>query len=305
MIETFDRFGLDAGCNYQAQLSDVTIYLTRRSDSGLDAAMVEAKREFETARASEHPQPISGSPRAGEGLEWKVALYAADGGLREGIWVADMSGWTIEYRATYHAEDEKTLIADLGAFTDLARKTAGARLSLCAKSPAPHRAGQTIINKKQISEYAVMTSLLGSAALAGATGGSDGLEQPLIWCAEKPIEQSGYQMLFWRAVNPGGEDANSDQLTLMTDGPPPTLMLGPDGGGIGALINAVNNKTEKWTATMRTNGRVRIFAYFNGRPPPEIVSDLFTKILKGDAKAVGGYGVNGKNITIETPPDGK
>jgi hypothetical protein len=267
--------------------------------------MAEAKREFETARAAEHPQPLSDHAGAGAGLDWMVALYAIDGGLREGIWIADLNGWTLEYRATYHVEDERAALADLEAFTDLARKSAGARLSLCAKSASPDRTGHAIKNRKDITDGAMMASILGGAALAGVSKEGESLERPLIWCVERSVETKGHPMLFWRAIDSDGQDANRDRLSGMTQGPAPVLDLGPDGGAMGAILNSLGGGKERWSATMQVDEQTLIFAFYDGRPPAESVSDLFANILGGRAKAVGGFSADGKKITIVTPSDEK
>ncbi len=304
-IKTFDRFGLDVGCDYNAPTSDITLYLTRRGAAPLSAAMVEAKRELETARPAEHAQLNSGNPSAGGNLSWQVALYDSDPGVRDGIWIADLHGWTLELRATYHKEDERTALADLAAFTDLAETSAGARLSLCARALPPRRAGAPITNAHEVSEAAMMTSILEGAAQATLKQGRNSLPHPLIWCAEKPVDQNGLQMLFSRAIEPDGADANSDQVSLMTGDSTETLVVAPDGGGIGALLSSANGKAEKWSATIESKEQTLIFAYFDGRPSSDAVTDLFARILKGEAKPIGGFSAKGKDITVILPPDGK
>ena len=138
-----------------------------------------------------------------------------------------------------------------------------------------------------------------------ASKGNLALATTLIWCVETPVANSGYHMLFWRALDTDGKDAANDRLSVVTADPSPFLMLGPDGGGIRALLASTNGEKEKWSATMVAKGQTLIYGYFDGRPPAATAVDLFAKVLNGEAKPVGGYGAKGKNLMIVAPPEGK
>lgn len=149
----------------------------------------------------------------------------------------------------------------------------------------------------------MMTSILGGAMLsAAAEGASTGSAtmQELTWCAEAPIQIEPYRMIYWRAVQADGTDADMDRITLVSNGPPPTLGLAPD--SLAGLIGG-NDGPAQWTATISAEQGVAIYAYFKSRPPTASVATLFTEILSGKAKPVGSYAVNGKSITIGMPGD--
>lgn len=126
-------------------------------------------------------------------------------------------------------------------------------------------------------------------------------DPPTTWCAETPIEKDGRRLLFWRGVDGDGADASVDQVTLMTDGPPPTLNIAPD---MGSFVDAVakGGGKARWAATLEYEGQTLIFGYFDGRPAADASADLFARALSGEAKPVGAYAADGKTITIGMPP---
>ncbi|HEY3812087.1 MAG TPA: hypothetical protein VGL66_02595 [Caulobacteraceae bacterium] len=305
----FDNYGLDVGCNYSGHGRGVTLYLTRRAGSGIDAAMTEAKRELAQLGADRHPQLISDKTVSANGLNWMVSLYGEDGGAHSSIWIADLGGWTLEFRATYPAADEDATVADLATMADAAKASAGPTLDACAKSQTPERRGSLITDQKSNASAAMMTSLLGGGAMAAADDPKtkDAVkEEPLFWCPEAPLQSGRNGMLFWRAVKADGSDGRSDRISLMTQDEPPVMVIAAD--SLADLINAVEKKKSDikepdlhWSATLTTKKQVLIFGYFNDRPSPDHVVELFDQVLSGKAKALGGYSVDGKNITISMP----
>lgn len=133
----FDRFGLDVGCNYSRSDAAVTLYLTRREPGGegLDAAMAEAKKELLEAGAAHHPVVIAENRLSENGLDWTTVVYREDGEKHTAIWIADLSGWTFEFRATYPAADDLPMGALIGRIATQVRTTAGTHLALCARAP--------------------------------------------------------------------------------------------------------------------------------------------------------------------------
>jgi len=144
----------------------------------------------------------------------------------------------------------------------------------------------------------MMTAVMAAGARAAASAGkAEVVPDTATWCMEGVVRDPARPMLLWRAVGEDGADAHRDRLTLASDeGPPILLSAGDD---LAAMIDkkAVN----RWTISLTSGGRTRVFAYFTGRPPVDQLSSLFSGIVTGAAKALIGYGVNGRNINIETP----
>jgi len=250
-----------------------------------------------------HPQLVSETRSTEGGLDWRTVLYSEDGGVKTGLWMADLNGWTLEYRATYAMADEPKVLADLRAFTTIVEKSAGARLALCGKSTPPDRGASAISDAHDLAQSSLMTSILGGAVLAAAQDSKGTPKAPTTWCVETSLRNADYDMVFWRGVDPDGTDARTDRITLVTVGPPPSLEVAPD-----SLADLMTDKAKtdgkgpRWTATSERDGQILIFGYFDGRPSAKTLSDLFARILKGKTKPIGGYGAKGKNLTIIWPP---
>lgn len=299
----YDAFGLDVGCSYTSAKAVVTLYFTQRGGGDLAGAMEGARRALLQSGVARHPRAVSEVPSAPAATEWTTAVYAEDGGLRSSIWMKDVNGWTLEYRATYAASDEAAVAAELTTISAAVATSAGARLALCARSAAPHRAASAISDRSELEQSALMTSLVGGGALALAMAGKAKPGPPTIWCVEASIVKAADHLLFWRGVDPDGADANTDRMTLASDGPPPTLVLAPDSlAGVVSDAAEAGDKKARWVATLPSDKRVLIFGYFDGRPAPEAVSDLFVNILSGTAKPVGSFGAQGRAIIVTGPP---
>ncbi len=299
-VQVFDQQGLDIGCNYSNGAAAITVYLTRRDQGDLDAAMAEAKRELLDYGAARHPQLIADDHLDRGGVTWSAARYAEDGDLRSTIWIGDLSDWTFEYRVTAPLAQADEVDAQVAALTDQVQATAGAHLRLCAKSPPPARTGAQITDQDALQKAAMMSSLLGGGAMAAAQDkGAPALPAapPPQWCVEQGFKVQDVPMLFWRGVDEAGADARADRMSLLTMGPPPSLEIAPEPPLVGLVEGSV-----RWRATVRRpDGGVLIFAYFDSRPSAQTVADLFARIAHGQAKPIGGYSLQGKTLIINTP----
>jgi hypothetical protein len=298
----FDGLGFDVGCNYAAPGVALTVYIFRRPANTVAAAMAQAKDEYLTLGADRHPTPISEGSVGDGGLTWSTALYAEDGNLRSGIRVAELQDWIVLYRVTYRTSAEAAAGAGMSEMSTLVRTSAGAQLDRCAKSPTPKRDGARITSAKAVQDAAMMTSILGGAMLSAAADkkakDDSSPVQEITWCAEAPMQVAPYRMIFWRAVDADGEDADLDRITVASIGPAPTLALAAD--GLAGLIGG-NGGPVHWAATMSGGNGATIYAYFKSRPSSASVAALFSDILSGKAKPVGSYAVDGKSISIGVP----
>jgi hypothetical protein len=302
-VHVFDDFGLDVGCDYAGQTSGLTYYLTRRDAPGLDQAMAEARRELEQFGGARHPQFVSETTSNDDGLAWTIAAYADDGGLRDAIWIADLSGWTLEYRATYAADEEARVSGEIKTFAAAVRASAGARLAVCAKAAPAERHATPVTDRSEIESAAMMTSLLGGALQsAAANKPSDALPAPTL-CVEHTGRYAKVPLVFWRSIAPDGSDRLLDEVTTVSSGAPVTVSFAT--GGLSGLMSGLGegkaDKPPQWTATFDQKGQTLIFGYFSGRPSIDQMGELVAGMLSGAAKPVGGYGVKGKDITILMP----
>ncbi len=300
-VEMFDNYGLDVGCNYSTETAVVTVYLTRRGSGDLAAAMDEAKKEFLKTRADQHPKPVSEDRLSLNGLGWDKALYVDDGNQGDEIWVADLHGWTYEYRVTYPAAEAAATKSVLSQIMAVSEASAGVRLAACAKSPPPQRNGPRILDKARLESAPMMTSILAGAAAAAAKDQGAGAGKPITFCVDQTAQRDGHGFLIWRGVDDDGADLQADRISVMTTGAPPIMDLSAE--QLATLVRKPSSAgdTVDWIATMSNGDRVSIYGYFNGRPDTDAAVALFDEILSGKAKSIGGYSADGKTITISMP----
>lgn len=300
-VESFDKSGLDVGCDYSGPSSGVTYYLTRGSTGRTQEALAEAKREFLEASAARHPLLASEARSQGGGLDWTIVLYGEDGGLADGIWMADVGEWILEYRVTYHAADQAKVESELKGLTSTILGDIGPRLQACAKAPAAERLGRPVTDKAAIQSASMMTSVLGGALMVAKPDPKPAQEDVAFRCVDQVLERDGITMLAWRTIRPDGSDAMSDEISVETDRGP-LVMSFSSGGLSGFLADAGKNKPPQWSATLEQDGRTLVFGYFEGRPTLDEMGILFAAALKGKAKPVGGFSAKGNSITINMPP---
>lgn len=297
-VTAFKADGLDVSCNYMdAAHSDVTLYMTRRTGETLDADMAEAERQMLSVYPDASNLPAPAADPAGIA---KSAFYARDGGqIREGIWIADLSGWTLEYRGTWKAASEAATLSEIATLTDMAVRTAGAQLGLCTKSAPPTRDGTALTDKDEIQQTLIMASIMmGGAAMSPKKEE----EVPRTWCAESVVGQGEDSYLLWHAVYADGRDAEADKLTGFTVEEPSPLMSEAD-----ALTNAVLAETGKgqsakprWTVTHAGDKGTWIYGFYDGRPAASDLAKTASDLDHGRARALGGFDPKTKQITIVT-----
>jgi hypothetical protein len=305
-LTIYDAYGLDVSCGYNSFRDGavVTLYLTRGGP--LEAAYGQAKRDFVQRGALSNRRLLAeGSVTLG-GLAWRKAAYAGDGEMRSDIWLTELSGWLFEYRATYPAASEPAVTAQLEQLTRMTTESAGRRLALCARFPEPGRRGKAIKDASRLSSMAIMGAIMGGGTEEAAREKAEKEPgTPIVYCVEGPVAGVGYPLLAWHGVGPDGADANLDRVSLLTNGPAPSLDLSFD--GVGGVLSALNGRGAKpaeelWVASLQTDSKTSIFGYFDGRPPPSLTAKLFVQILKGEAKPLSGYSTDGKAINITVPP---
>jgi hypothetical protein len=299
-VYAYKPSGLDVSCNYlDPQERFITMYLTRRENRTLSDDFAEARREF----LETHPDAALHAPSSGVPDGFLAEFYLRDAGrTREGIWVRDLDGWTLEYRATWK-DNDAAMFDGISLLTRRAEETAGGQLSLCAKTPEPVRDGTAVMDKQEISNTLMMQSLLGGgAALAGEKPAAD--EKPLLWCAVGMVGPSDANLMLWRAILSDGTDAGSDKITPATVDEPPALMS--ETNPLADFVQASNDtsnqpRKKRWAVTLTDGNQVWIFALYDGRPPADALGTLAFQVASDKLKPLGGYQIDGKNITINLP----
>jgi len=301
-VLAFRPNGLDVGCNYANAAKNITIteYITRRQLQSLADDIAEARNEM----LHRMDGLVLLSDSAGKDFEanagWLKEVYARPNSpFREGIWLADLSGWTLEYRVSYRADLESTTFAALASMAARARETAGVQLARCAKSAAPVRDGTAVADPNELQQSLVMMSLIG-AALDDPKVKSEP-QKPRTWCAEDQIGSAEVPLLLWHAVFDDGTDASADKITGMTVSDPPVLESAPD--SLTDAVRMANDSSAKprWVATVEQNGKTWFFAAYDGRPSGMELSKVAAAVFTGRAKPIGGYSYDKDKISIQLP----
>ncbi|MGA7714072.1 MAG: hypothetical protein WCA81_19425 [Rhizomicrobium sp.] len=304
-ITVYSPSGLDVSCNYvNPKQSIVTMYLTRRSATTLADDFKEAQRELLAVTPSAVPLPEADQKSIASNLPWQQLIYSEKNGyVRSGIWIADLVGWTLEFRATYMASDEQSALVEMAALADTAQASAGPELTICAKSSVPARHGEKVTDKDEIQSAVMMATLLG--AMSQGTKGESGAEKEPVriihWCAEGLVPGVAKPILLWHGAFDDGSDASADRVTPVTIGTPPILMSAPD--ALADLANDDKNKNgpSTWIVSLQNEKKTWIFAIYHGRPEGAALASLMNDILDRKAVSIGGYSTDGKSINIDLP----
>lgn len=162
---------------------------------------------------------------------------------------------------------------------------------------APARNGAAVTDKDEIQKSMLMHTLLGAAG-QGADARPPAKSN---WCAEGPIAGTEVPMLLWRAVFDDGSDASADRLTPVTMGDPLALMSDPD--AVEALSSDAKpgDNAPRWLVSLQNGKKTWLFAVYSGRPPAASLGALMQSIIDRKAKALGGFSVDGKSVTIDMP----
>jgi hypothetical protein len=303
LVYAFKPSGFDVSCNYlDPGHGDVTIYLTRRFAQSLDDDFAEAKHEL----MADHPDATEtavATPPAAAGTTFKTEFYARQAaGLREGVWIGDLDGWTLEYRGTWIPADEASIFTMVSTLTAKALASAGAQLGLCAKLPAPVRDGVLVTGKDDIQNSLVSQTIIAAAA-EGAVQDAHGTATEPAWCAETVIGDGNDALLLWHGVNADGGDAQVDKVTPFTTGEPGAVVSSVNSSLDQILSEAANapKTKQRWTISFTDDRGTWTMAFYDGRPTAEALARIAHDLRDNKARPLGGYSTKDKKITITMP----
>ena len=298
----FDNFGLDVGCNFNAQgAAVITMYLTRRANRQLADDFADAKSALE--QRLPNAQLVAGAPPAPAGLPFTGSLYTLPDGLRTGIWVADVAGWTFKFRGTYMPEREAETLKAMSALTAKMAETAGKHLNACAAAPPAVRNGVSVPDQK--SSGLALLAVIGVAA--AEEKGTPVAQAPDQWCAEEPMVDQKVPMLLWRDIaRPAGAADGVDRISLMTMEEPP-MLISADNPILAEIEKEIPGPIYQLTGAKGDVGFV--FAFFSGRPSATTLTPLAKDIFLGKRKPLAAYDLKTNSIIISVdaskPAEGK
>jgi hypothetical protein len=302
-VLAFDAYGFDVDCNYLgSEGNEISLYLTRRGDGhALAADLVNAQREFTTVYPAATEMPDSPESDIKSDLTWLKKLYANPARSKtDGIWVADLGGWTLEYRVTFDADKAAAVADELAALTVLAESSAGMHLARCGKSEVPSRSAAV-----SRSDGSSLSLALAMGAMVGAA--SPDQFAPLHaadWCVEQGVVRDEIPILVWHGIDANGATMPIDRASIMTTGEPFALESAAD-PNLNQIAKELGAGSEPTFAVTHDDGtKMAIFGIYTGRPDADTLTGILDDIVHDRAKALGG--VDRKTNTINvTPPDKK
>jgi len=290
-LDSFDNFGLDVGCGFFGNGDTLSLFLNRRVSGSVND-------DFEGAKSAllvNHPGATAiAEPVAQPGsATFASVFYANAKGGREGLWVADVSGWTLTFRATYDPQHQQSVLDAVSSLAAKALANAGKHLADCATAPAIVRDGTEITDKNRLASLSLIASV--SEAVDDekpVTAATDN------WCAESPAGDEQIPLLYWRNIAMVGHAGHADRMSLMTMEEPPILVLNAD--PTASLIDEQSAKAGRtvYELTLKDRGVISVFGFFSGRPSLQIVNPISTDVFAGRRRAVTSFDPKSNTITI-------
>lgn len=289
----FDGYGLDVGCNFGRTAGDaaITLYLTRRQgQSSLNDHFVSSQEALKQRLPD--AKIVAGDVPMPKGLTFTGALYELSDGTRTGVWVADVSGWTFKFRATYVAGNQTEVLDAMSELTDRTRTTAGTHLAACAAAPAVERAGTQITDKDRLGALSLFGAL-------DAVGNDDKAKTKSAeqWCVEDPAGDREVPMLFWRNIANVGNAGAVDRMSLMTVGEPP-ILLSEGNPAANLLEEKAKDEPLIHQLTTKKADTTFIFAFYSGRPGAATLAPLVKDLALGKKGAIVSYTEGTNTITL-------
>ncbi len=314
LLRTDDASGLDVGCRFDKGIdARITIFLTKRTGQTLaddfDAARAALTAHNDDAKIIGVPVPMPSTTTG-----FVSALYALHSGALTRLWAADLSGWTLKYRATYHVGVRTDVLEAISKLTQQIEATAGAHLATCAVAHAVERDGVRVTDGVLITRL----SLIGGLS-AQAEEDQAAKSRQEIWCVEEAIRDPQTPLLYWRNVLPSRPNDDTlddsipsispggpvDRFTLMTVEDPPTWIIDADTGANMLIDKAGNGAPIIHALIRRESYLTSTFAFFRGRPSLATLTPLMRNIVLGKARpvATGNSKTGVVSIPRKTPAD--
>jgi len=225
-------------------------------------------------------------------VPWLEAHYVQKDLMYDsGIWMTDLAGWTLFFRATYPTTRKSEAIAAMAVLAESVVSEVLPHLTNCAIAPEPGG------NGKEITDVTLlMATVLTSAGLANI--GKMQTETPL-WCATTGSEIDGVPILIWQNAASSAASPLLATVTSLEKSPSFELTSNP-------LVTAVVGGAHKefkgpiYMLTVVGEKDVRLYAVFDGRPSYQELGQIVANVLLGKKNPFASYDAGGKHVTINT-----
>lgn len=301
---TFDTLGTDIGCDYQNGLgTEVTMYLTQRHGQWPGDDLAKAQAELQQF----HPGYTLLPPSAEGALEcdapWKRVLYGGNKDtLHSGIWLRDLGGWTLEFRASYAAISAGDAVAAMNALAAQALSSAGTHLAACAAAAPVERTGTAVTDDATLMMMVILAAAATGAADIDKSKDADAkpvAHLPENWCVE-PAGNSA--ALFWRNIASDNHNGAVDRLTV--DGETNQQVIVVEGAPLLALVANTGARADApltHMVTLTQGTLIYILGIYDGRPSAADVFALARDILTEKRKPLAARDMKTGKVNIYMP----
>ncbi|HUO03504.1 MAG TPA: hypothetical protein VMU31_12035, partial [Rhizomicrobium sp.] len=288
-VRMYDKVGFDVSCGYNSKTAALTFYLTRRDPASLEADFEGEKKAVteKTPSAAANDGALSFTTD----LAWKSAGFNESGGaLRSDLWLASLSGWEFQIRATYRANETAPVATALAELSAGIEKSAGAHLAACAASPPPQRGGA-----QKVMDDAALLKL----ALSGAMGAVVAGNNPANWCADSAFQVGPTPFMLWHNIGAAGKVSFADRITPVLGGTPIFVMADQAGNEMLAK-SAPGSTSDIYDVVVDRGDTFALAGIFNGHPLPRDFANLM--VVGGAYGIFSTAGKTDKKISIFRAP---
>lgn len=202
-IQLYDKVGFDVACDYRADGTEITLYLTRIDPAEFD-------QHFEVARKAIADRFPDAAPREANlphppGFEWRHASFALPKGMISDVLMAPFHGWYFEARISYQPQNADVTAQTFAELSALALKTAGQHLAACEARGPMSADGQRVTDKKRLLGLGVVTgALMGKIETNGEPARPTKLPEQQPFCADGTFSVGNDNFVFWRGIPSNG-----------------------------------------------------------------------------------------------------
>jgi hypothetical protein len=286
----YDRLGFDVSCGYNGKAAAITLYLTRRDPSRLDADFQDEKQQVVSKTPSAVPN--DGVLSFSSDLDWKKAGFnERDGMVRSDLWLTSLSGWEFQIRATYAANDTARVAAALADLSADVEKSAGVHLAACAASPPPQRGGA-----QKVADQAALMNLTVAGSMEIAVAGKN---TDANWCADNAFQVGPSPFILWHNIAAVGKVSFNDRITSILGGAT-IFVLADKAGDEMMLKTAPGSSADIYDVVVDQGDAFALAGIYNGHPLPRDFAGLMAP--GGSFGVFSKIGKTDKKVDIFAPP---
>ncbi len=296
-VSAYDGFGFDVACKYDDNdRGRITLYLTLIEGVSIEDYFEQSVSSAESVTQGELRLGGGNAETFSDDPEWLIALYDVPNERRTGVWVKNLSGWALKYRATYEDAHQEATFDAMSELSDLAH------LSACALTERPIRQGSQI----EDTDILLALALLAGAQMLNTEGADaefaapyDG-ESPPVSSVEDTLAIDGKGFLLWRNIASDGKNGPSDRVTATSLNESPALEVIVD-PGVTAFHHAQEGASldsTVFTLAIRSGNVFEAYGFFVDRPDWATLGAFADSVFSGRRAPIASVDTGSNQINL-------